>query len=239
MSNEKSTSEFDAYAENYADILRQGISVSGENRDFFAYGRIECLASSLKSLDASGTSVFDFGCGEGSSTPFFFEILGARSVLGVDVSSKSIDVACRNHKSEVDSARADFKTLGEYNPVARFTFAYCNGVFHHIPLDGRLASAGIVFNSLCDGGYFGFCENNPFNPATRFVMSRCPFDKDAIMLTPKEARRLLKEAGFEIVRTRFLFIFPRVLRFLRWLEPLLSGLPFGAQYVILCRKPID
>ena len=68
-------------------------------------------------------------------------------------------------------------------------------------------------------------------------MSRIPFDSDAITLSALEAQRLLKDTGFEILRTDFLFIFPRAFRFLRVLEPYLVRLPFGAQYQVLCRKP--
>jgi hypothetical protein len=35
----------------------------------------------------------------------------------------------------------------------------------------------------------------------------------------------------------FLFIFPRPLKWFRPLEPLVSRLPLGAQYQIICRKP--
>jgi hypothetical protein len=68
-------------------------------------------------------------------------------------------------------------------------------------------------------------------------MSRIPFDRDAITLSPPEARRLLRAEGFEIVRTDFLSIFPKFLRWFRALEPLVSRLPLGAQYQVLCRKP--
>jgi hypothetical protein len=66
-------------------------------------------------------------------------------------------------------------------------------------------------------------------------MSRVSFDENAITITPPEARRLLRAAGFEIVETDFLFIFPRVLRFLRPLERLVTRLPLGGQYLVLCR----
>ncbi len=79
-------------------------------------------------------------------------------------------------------------------------------------------------------------ENNPWNPGTRYVMSRIPFDRDAVTLTPREARALVRANGFDIVDTTFLFIFPRALRWLRALEPPLARLPFGAQYQVLCRK---
>ncbi|MCS7034896.1 MAG: class I SAM-dependent methyltransferase, partial [Phycisphaerae bacterium] len=87
------------------------------------------------------------------------------------------------------------------------------------------------------GGYFAFWENNPWNPGTRFIMSRCPFDDDAIPLSPLESRRRVRVAGFTVMRTDFLFIFPKVLGWLRWMERPLSRLPLGGQYQVLCRKP--
>jgi hypothetical protein len=68
------------------------------------------------------------------------------------------------------------------------------------------------------------------------VMSRIPFDRDAVPLTARAARAMLLRAGLEIIATDFLFIFPRVLRWLRPLEPSLASLPLGAQYQILCRR---
>jgi hypothetical protein len=68
-------------------------------------------------------------------------------------------------------------------------------------------------------------------------MKRCPFDKDAQTLTPYQAQQLLSSVGFEIVRTDFLFIFPHILKSLRWIEPRIAHWPLGAQYQVLCRKP--
>lgn len=67
-------------------------------------------------------------------------------------------------------------------------------------------------------------------------MSRIPFDRDAIPLSPSEARSLVVDVGFEVLRTDFLFIFPGWLKPLRWLERFVSCLPFGGQYQVLCRK---
>lgn len=47
------------------------------------------------------------------------------------------------------------------------------------------------------------------------VMKRIPFDRDAVTITPPAARRLLERAGFEVVRTDSLFIFPKPLAWLR------------------------
>jgi hypothetical protein len=39
------------------------------------------------------------------------------------------------------------------------------------------------------------------------------------------------------VSTDFVFIFPALLKTLRFLEPPLRKLPLGGQYHVLCRKP--
>lgn len=80
-------------------------------------------------------------------------------------------------------------------------------------------------------------ENNPWNPGTRYVMSRCRFDRDAITLSPTETRQRMKAAGFELIDTRYLFFFPSFLAWFRPLEPWLSAVPMGAQYVVLGRVP--
>jgi hypothetical protein len=110
-------------------------------------------------------------------------------------------------------------------------------VFHHIPIDERAKAARYVFDKLKPGGLWAFWENNPWNPGTKVVMKRCPFDKDAQTLTARQARVLLQSAGFEIVRTDYLFIFPNILKSLRWIESRVARWPLGAQYQVLCRKP--
>jgi SAM-dependent methyltransferase len=177
--------------------------------------------------------VLDFGCGTGSATPHILSALQPESLIGVDVSYDSIKIAGAEHGDE----RVRFLHTDDYTPEAELDMAYCNGVFHHIPVNQREAAAGYVIRSLRPGGLFAFWENNSWNPATRYVMSRCPFDADAIPLAPTEARRLLRAVGFEVLRTDFMFIFPRSLRWLRGIEPLVSRLPLGTQYQVLCRKP--
>jgi len=153
------------------------------------------------------------------------------SVLGVDPSGKLIELA-----RQTFGAQGDFLQLAEYQPPARFCLAYCNGIFHHIPPDERLGVAQSVRDSLRQGGLFSFWENNPWNPGTRWVMSRIPFDRDAIPLSYRESKQLLWAAGFEILRVDFLFLFPKFLRALRGIETRLSRVPAGAQYQILCRR---
>ncbi|HKS27251.1 MAG TPA: methyltransferase domain-containing protein [Pyrinomonadaceae bacterium] len=224
--------EFDGYATEYDAALEQGLAVSGEDKHYFARGRAMWLADCLAKLGERPARALDFGCGTGTSAPFLHEIVGAESVTGVDNSAKSLEVARAHHGSD----KTQFMLLDEHKPKEQIDLSFCNGVFHHIPPAQRRGAVDYIHRSLRPGGLFSFWENNPWNPGTRYVMSRIPFDRDAITLTPPEARRLLQDGGFEILRTDFLFIFPRMLRALRFIEPHVSRLPLGTQYQVLCRK---
>ncbi|MFZ3375557.1 MAG: class I SAM-dependent methyltransferase [Chthoniobacterales bacterium] len=233
QSSTEAKAEFDTYAAEYDAALAQGISISGEDKNYFARGRVAWLARCLSHLKERPRTVMDFGCGTGSSIPFLLNKLMADSLLAVDISVESLAVAKRLNASP----RVQFVSLAKQQPAERIDLAFCNGVFHHIPVVDRLTAMKRVYSSLCPGGLFAFWENNPWNPGTRYVMSRIPFDREAIALSPPAARHLLREGGFEVMHTDFLFFFPRWLSWLRSLEPRLTRLPLGAQYQILCRKP--
>jgi SAM-dependent methyltransferase len=227
-----SDSYFDEFASSYDEDLGKALSVSGENKNYFAHGRMVWLGKWLRAHEMPARSVLDFGCGTGSATPFIKECLRTRETLGVDVSAQSIEVARKNH----GSAEAGFSLIESPQSV-HFDVAFCNGVFHHIDPAERQESLAYVFASLKPGGVFALFENNPWNPATLYVMSRCAFDKDAVTLSPPETRRHMRQAGFQILTTRFLFIFPALLKVLRPLEAPLSLMPFGTQYCVVGQKP--
>jgi SAM-dependent methyltransferase len=225
---------FDQYAKSYDVALSDALAPSGESREYFAEGRAEWLRRCVENVSPKPKRILDFGCGDGSTTPILRRTLNAETATGVDVSAKSLEVA----RSLNPERAIHYKLISELQATPEFELAYCNGVFHHIAPNERADAAGVVFDALVPGGYFSFWENNSWNPATRYVISRCAFDEDAILLSPLEARRLLKNAGFEILRTDFRFIFPRFLKTLRRAEDWLCRLPLGAQYQVLCRKPL-
>jgi len=223
---------FDQYAAAYEQALSNAIAPSGESREYFAEGRVAWLKQCLGKMSQPAGAVLDFGCGDGATTPLLLRVLNAREAVGVDVSAKSLQIARKSHANE----RIHFETIGEFQLLGQMDIAYCNGVFHHILPKQRAAALALVHRALRDGGMFSFWENNPWSLATRYVMSRCAFDRDAITLSPPEARALLRAGGFEILRTDFRFIFPRALRALRKIEDHLYRAPLGTQYQILCRK---
>ena len=224
--------EFDRYATQYDEALEQGISISGESKDYFARGRISWLSAQVSECNAKIRSVLDYGCGTGTATPHLIDLLQVASVTGTDISPESIRVAATTHQNET---RAQFFQIDQFQPNGQIDLAYCNGVFHHIVPEDRLGWAVRVGEMLAPGGYFALWENNPWNPGTRIVMRRIPFDRDAIPLTAAESRSLLVAAGFKIVGTRYRFYFPRVLSALRPVERFGERLPLGAQYCVLAR----
>lgn len=223
--------DFNKYAKTYEKDLNQALSISGEEKNYFALGRLKWLAKFLNSIEFKAGSVLDFGCGTGSATPFIFETLTPRIVFGVDISADSLRVA----EQSFGNLGATFDLI-DTPRYGFYDLAFSNGVFHHIRPNERQKSLAYVYESLRTGGLFALFENNPWNPATNYVMSRCSFDHDAITLSPMEAKRRMIAAGFRVVTTRYLFIFPASLKFFRFLESPLSPCPFGTQYVVLGEK---
>jgi SAM-dependent methyltransferase len=226
---------FDAFADNYDSSLQSGLDLTGENKAYFIHGRLAWLRDQLASRGFNGQRVLDFGCGCGDTCPYIFELLNAREYVGVDPSAESIKLANRRHGGE----HCRFRQLDGQIAAGDFDLAYCNGVFHHIEPSQRYAAAQYVAQSLRPGGLFALWENNSWNPATRWVMRRIPFDRDAIMLSAPQSRRLLRSAGFEILATHFLFVFPHALRWFRSLETRMARIPIGGQYLVLARRTCE
>ena len=221
---------FDGCADRYEEELARGLSVTGEGMAYYARERIDWVKRLVERDRIEVRRVLDFGCGVGHATPFMLDRLGAREVVGVDVSDRSLERARQQYGSE----RAQFVSPDQVRGT--FDLAFTNGVFHHISPGQRAAAVRFVFEAVRPGGVFAFWENNPWNPGTRYIMSRVSFDKDAITITPPEARAMLKAGGFEIMGTSSRFYFPRALAMLRGLEPALARLPLGGQYLVWCRR---
>lgn len=227
-----SQAEFDHFADTYEKDLAESLAITGESRAFYAQKRIEWTLHCTQALGLAAKRILDYGCGDGANVPMLASAFGAQFVEGVDTSSASITVARRSHSNPSFS----FLTLEEWSPRGTFDLAFTNGVFHHIPVAERQTCLSAIHRALRPEGVFAFWENNPWNPGTQYVMSQCAFDRNAVKINPREARHALLEAGFQVLRTDSLFYFPSHLSFLRPMERWLRALPFGGQYLVLCRK---
>lgn len=228
MAESGAGAEFDAYAAEYDADLAAGLRMTGGDKQHYAEERVRLLRDRLIELGRWPVRrVLDYGCGDGDTAPLLRDGLEAADVVGVDVSDEMLARARARHPWAQWGRVTDLPTLGS------FDVAYCNGVFHHIPRAARHAAAVAVRDALGAGGVWGFWENNPWNPGTRFVMSRVRFDRDADMLSPPTARRLLRSAGFRVVRTDHLFVLPLSVPVVRRVERLVSRLPLGGQFMVL------
>lgn len=223
---------FDSFSKNYESELNRGISISGESKEYFSLNRVLTTKKNLHHINQSPKKILDFGCGIGTSCKPLLDTFNAESVVGIDLSSESILLA----NEYFGNSKITFNLVKDYIPANDKDLVFCSGVFHHIEPEKRTEALSYIRSCMRSGGLLSFWENNPWNPGTRWVMSRIPFDKDAVTLNIFEARTLLKSNGFEILNFNYSFIFPRFLRALRFLEPTFSKFPFGAQYQILAVK---
>jgi trans-aconitate methyltransferase len=228
--NAPGTNTFDEFVENYEEACGRGLAISGESRDYFAQQRV--AHTRHLSADAVPHRIVDFGCGLGHSTPYFLEAFPEATVVGVDTSAGAIDQAQRRY----GNARATFATDGAGIQPGSVQLVYSNGTFHHIEPPDRRAVTEMIAGWLAPGGRFVLWENNPWNPGTRLVMRRIPFDRDAKTLSYRTASRLLRESGFHVSSVTSYFYFPSWLAALRRVEPLLARLPLGAQYCVVGEK---
>jgi SAM-dependent methyltransferase len=228
---EKNTSEFDKFARHYEELFKPWLKIAGASREYFARSRIKWLAFLMAEREIEPKRVMDFGCGTGMSLPLLEDILHAEHVVGLDTSEESLAVA----RESIGNRRIELATPSTYTPQQDIDCVFCNGVFHHIPVAERSAAVDYVYRCLRPGGMFAMWENNPWNPFLFFGMRLAEIDKNAIPLPPRESRRLVA-SEFSIIRTDYLFFFPRYFRWVQPLEKWLIKVPLGAQYQVLARK---
>jgi trans-aconitate methyltransferase len=225
-------SEFDKVSKNYEEILSRGLSLSGESSDYFAHKRVEHMAKLQASINAKSETIMDYGCGIGGSVKYLLEAFNPKKLIAVDVSEKSLSILKKSHQNK----QLITKSIPTFEPESNCDLCYCNGVFHHIPPKDREHALNIMYDSLRKEGHFYFWENNPWNPATHFVMSRIPFDRNVVKVFPHQAKKLLQRVGFDIKIIHYMFIFPRFLKIMRPIERITLRLPFGCQYLVQAQK---
>ncbi|HMK29970.1 MAG TPA: methyltransferase [Terriglobales bacterium] len=221
--------DFDQYAANYDTSLEAALRTTGEDKSFYCQGRIALLRGLLP---LAPRNIMDFGCGTGAAVPLLQQLQPDASVTGVDVSARSLDVARESyptahfyHLSSPDAGR-----------VSNLDLVHVNGVFHHIVPGERQSWLQWINQRMVAGGVLAIFENNPWNPGTRYVMSNCEFDRDAVMLSQLETTRHMQEAGFSVLGCWHLFFFPRAMKWLRFAEPCLRRVPLGGQYLCMGKK---
>jgi 2-polyprenyl-3-methyl-5-hydroxy-6-metoxy-1,4-benzoquinol methylase len=221
------SSKFDAYARDYETLHAKSIEASGEEPTYFVTYKRRCIERMVG--NRFDEPILDYGCGIG----MLIEQLGQRfsTVDGYDPSGESIARARQR------APRATVYETTSAIPDGRYALAILACVLHHVPPAEREALLRRVTAKLKPTGRLVVFEHNPLNPVTRRAVAMCPFDDDAVLLWPREARRLLERSGLVDVRCDYIVFFPRALGRLRWIEPHLRALPLGAQTMLVGTRP--
>ena len=220
--------EFDQHAANYDRVLDASIPDGLNEASYFAEYKVDLMASRLG--DTQPARILDFGCGSGRGLPYLKQYFPETELWGYDVSPASLKVASRRVP--------DARLILDWSAVAdiHFDAIIAANVFHHITPCQRQSALAQCRDALSAEGQLFLFEHNPYNPATRWIFERCPFDADAEMLNLKTALSLAENAGFRSEQHGYTLFFPLPLSFLRGIEPWLRRLPFGAQYYIQMAK---
>jgi len=224
--------EFDRYARDYDALLRDPVRDGfAQNSDFFHRRKWVLIADFCQrhALSAGKLEWLDVGCGKGEllglGRPHFGRVVGCdpsremvRNVGGIEV-----------HLQEAPDALPF--------PDGSFDFVTAVCVYHHVEEHHRLRLTREIHRVLRPGGTFCIIEHNPFNPATRLIVSRSPLDVDAHLLSLRRAKRYAGGADLRHAESQFFLCLPEKLYDnIGRLEWFLKTLPLGGQYAMFARK---
>ncbi|MSP92709.1 MAG: class I SAM-dependent methyltransferase [Myxococcales bacterium] len=218
-------SEFDAFARDYRTVLDGSVG----SAEYFAARKVAWLQRTLPATFSG--RVLDFGCGVGLLAAAIDRAFPHCRLVGSDVSADSLAAVPADLRAR-HTFVSDPRAIGD-----GFEVVVLANVLHHVPPPQRDAVLADLAGRLVAGGRLAVFEHNPFNPATRLVVARCPFDEDAILLSPREAVRRLRAAGLCRLATAYLAFLPPALG--RWagIDRALGWCPAGAQYVASGVRP--
>ena len=223
--------EFDHYAAEYAKLGTHPMRDALGN-DFLYERKWILLRQFYRDLGISTRNLtwLDVGCGLGTLLQLgksdFAQVSGCDPSAGMLEGCEDLDVRAQDSPERLPYADTSFN----------LETAVC--VYHHLELHERLPVTKEVARTLKPGGIFSIIEHNPYNPLTRYVVSKIPVDINAKLLTPPTTRAIMRAAGLEIVTTKYFLYFPeKFYRKLSFVEGALEWFPLGGQYAVFGRKP--
>jgi len=222
--------DFDNYSYGYTEILRENLGMFGRDIDYYAEYKIKII---LKNTVSYPNRILDYGCGVGRHIPFFLKYFPNAEIWGCDISEHSLKTA------ETLNPDQNFFSLNRYDFISKkefFDLILVSNVFHHITNEMRVHEMRKIKGFLKSSGELFVFEHNPYNPITRHIVNRCPFDFDAMLLKPSEMKTLLIKNKFNIFKKRYSLFFPSALKKFQCLDEFLGLIPMGGQYYFHAEK---
>jgi SAM-dependent methyltransferase len=231
---QETAEDFDRHADGYREAVESSISFSGKDLDFFTRAKARALLELAdREVGGPGELAFlDVGCGPGETDRFLEGRV--RRLAGVDVAPEMLERARRANPWADYRGYEEGGALPFEDGSFEVCFAIC--VLHHVPRPRRGALIAEMVRVCRPGGMVALFEHNPFNPLTRRAVRGCEFDRDAELLSRREAARLLSRPGLAGPGGRYIEFFTRDSGLFRAIEGRLGWLPLGAQYAVFAHR---
>lgn len=115
--------------------------------------------------DITNKKILDLGCGYGENDEYFKE-LGAKSVLGVDISKHMIEMA--NKYNKLEDIEYKVMAMEEINQIEdKFDIVISSLAFHYIKDYKKLISD--IYHLLNNDGYLIFSQEHPFTTCIKYT----------------------------------------------------------------------
>jgi ubiquinone/menaquinone biosynthesis C-methylase UbiE len=226
MNEHAMTELFDSYSSRYRDVVQSSIDFSGLPHSFFMRAKADMLRELIaRRLGSGKPALLDVGCGIGSFHPLLRDMVGC--LTGIDVSSASIA------RARADNSYGNYRDFNGRNfpfDDASFDLATAICVMHHVPPAERTSFMSEMRRVVRPGGLVCVIEHNPLNPLARLAVSRCEFDRDAVLLGAGTTRKLMAASGLREIDARYFLLLPWEASSARRVESALGNMPLGAQY---------
>ena len=225
--------EFDRYATEYKDLLREPIRDRfARDPRFFTERKWILIRDYLRTagFDSASLSWLDVGCGEGDlmrmGAHHFARVAGCDVSPGMLQHAQGLDIRLQPSSTQLPFGDQEFD----------FTTAVC--VFHHVEPAQRLALILEMRRILRPGGVICLIEHNQQNPVVRGMVKRIPVDANAVLLAQRECHDLFRRAKLRSLGTEFFLYLPEKLyRRVGFLETFGKSVPLGGQFAAFGVRP--
>lgn len=224
--------DFNETKETYRSTIEQTIAFAGKGLDFFTDVKADYLRKVVEAElpEVETPRVLDVGCGHGYIHRKLLSF--GYNIVGVEIATDVLPFA-REANPSITYLGYDGTTLPFDDNSFDVAVTIC--VMHHVPRKHWPNFSREMRRVLRPGGIAVIFEHNPLNPLTRYVVASNEIDDDAVLLSARKLRGILRHAGFSNVKSRNFLFTPFAGPIFRTLDEKLSWCPFGAQYYAVGR----
>lgn len=232
---------FDKLAKNYFEVHRRSLSIfSNMDLNYFIRFKLDIVKSEIKkSRSSEPVNILDFGCGIGESTLYISEIFPNSKIIGIDLSSSSIEIAKKRKIKNTQFFSCNI--INENIDNFSFDLIFISDVFQHIFEKDRAAVFSRLYSFLNKGGKIFIFEHNPWNPVTALIYKTTEIDNGCTMISSREFDSLIKKLNLQDIKiypSKYLIFMPRYtfLKKIFFLEKFFQNIPIGAKYYKVIEK---